>query len=1124
MQMDSPRSANAGTAAVELLPPTTERKTTPSSTAGSARPSAAEPPEFSKHKSVSRNNPARFALSLADTVQYAVETKQAGQDDLWDRFLVFDVVLMFCGIMPVAKERPTRGWFVVRWGYSALVFLILLSRIVKHGFTVFGPTSYVTSGDRLYGLANMMPPLCSMVAIVFCLDFIWRKRLLLWVLRSPDLRTDSLQTSPAVEKQYHVRNARYLSLLARAQTVLLLMLGLIVWAGTNYIRLRYLVENSRIDGTKQPFVEPVDADLFDAVGYALPVYEIFTDLYTFLPISCWMLMYSISYHVFRRNVRLTLEDIAGKSQSTQADLAGVLPRFLRKRKQSLPEDAAPPTVRSNIAVTAQAAFQNLRNLRLGWLTPQKSKVMAEGAKFELFIDRLMARQSVAIFGILILGIVLLVIKWAGFDSEFATEARYFIFPVFMLGFSAVLAVHLYKNYRYTVILRRIISKLLVQQQKVGPEDPNTPNTRSKGVSQAMPPSSMADATGRLSMVDVASAMAAPPTPKWTEHSAASSRSSEAGPPTEFRQNTPSSTVDTTMPAAVVAAAAGEPVHFLESPEQLRVADHEIDPDIFSRQAGAGAPGHHKAASEAFTSASAPATPSASGRHLPDTASTAEFADKGDMLSMLVPIRGTIPEEAVATRNISEEEEAGSSGNTVISTALSFLGLKASEGRGYIGSVWQVFRLLAVQSFSLAALAFAVSVIRFTLNFPTCVDRDLNDLGNPEPINYDKCPSSRYIVAFIEVGVFGVVRAPLFHWLELYCQSHADAMYLCAQPLGTCLLPVFWFFFGKKKQPGTGNYHELVLLGVPVLCGLITTLTWFLDVGRGDLFFAYGGVTVSALYLAFAPARYMKEHAKTYILFTLLPIFAQFAMVLALTYVLVPYYVQASDPSQKIWLVLVVLPLIRLVWEQVLAFFGASISQMAARKGEFQLGNPWFWVVAIKSLLNVFQRLFLFNVEQIQLQVVIVLILAGVEIIKRVLAPFRTFAVWFVWTRGDKAVAYRKMEKYRTSVFHSHVIYMGMLLELTAIIYSVVYSIFVRSYYDLPLPSKITIGVSVSLQIFFVLVAYLLSVEVEEYALDRKMVSLWLDNQRMYFVTALWCLANMNSYSIRQQRELVMSFD
>ena len=208
-------------------------------------------------------------------------------------------------------------------------------------------------------------------------------------------------------------------------------------------------------------------------------------------------------------------------------------------------------------------------------------------------------------------------------------------------------------------------------------------------------------------------------------------------------------------------------------------------------------------------------------------------------------------------------------------------------------------------------------------------------------------------------------------------------------------------------------------------------------------------------------------------------------------IIVPLYSSSETDGRRIILGIVVHPVLlfgsmRLIAKQWSHFEGYLRATFI----------PW---LLLRAAFSIAGRLFLSGIQDISQLVTAVLVFGCLEISVRSSTHLRSWMSWFVLSGFDADNAWRHSEKIRRHHFHSHRIYVIMVLEYASIVYAGVFPPLLRAYYEPDEPNVPVndVIISVAVQLFAELLVDAVCVFVELNLLDRRYLLVFKANERHY---------------------------
>jgi hypothetical protein len=252
------------------------------------------------------------------------------------------------------------------------------------------------------------------------------------------------------------------------------------------------------------------------------------------------------------------------------------------------------------------------------------------------------------------------------------------------------------------------------------------------------------------------------------------------------------------------------------------------------------------------------------------------------------------------------------------------------------------------------------------------------------------------------------------------------------------------------------------------------------------------------------------------LFTLLHVIGYFVF----TVWMVRTYADAQSEDEKFVIVVIVHPVLDVVFSQV------CFTLMTPVYNHPRIASPFIFFLP-KLVFALVGRFFITNLNGIGVQIVSVVLLAIVEIVRRVSRPVRSYALWLVLSCCNRRAAIGRMEVTRTSEQTAHDIYTHMARQLFGVIFSTGFTIFARLLGSEGGVQWDQIGIVFALQIAVEIATDTLCILVEETYLDIKLISFarkrYQESNRFTFVFIFAAIYTANLLNDSFYRCAIASF-
>lgn len=224
-----------------------------------------------------------------------------------------------------------------------------------------------------------------------------------------------------------------------------------------------------------------------------------------------------------------------------------------------------------------------------------------------------------------------------------------------------------------------------------------------------------------------------------------------------------------------------------------------------------------------------------------------------------------------------------------------------------------------------------------------------------------------------------------------------------------------------------------------------------------------------------------------------------AAALLINYVLLPAYRSADSDETRLVTVLVAMPAARQAVESAIHF---SVGRLLSRASRPPTAFAAYAFAALP--LSAIGRFFLGNLQSLSVQALAVVILAMLEFSFRATAHLRRRFMWAALSGCDlNGRAERKAEEFRTSSYHSSIIYLRMAAELSALLFSVPGTLVQESARGVERRTSVRdLVLSVLLQLGGEILTDLFSLHAEEKLVQRNSLPVWRRRRWRHLAVAL----------------------
>ena len=311
----------------------------------------------------------------------------------------------------------------------------------------------------------------------------------------------------------------------------------------------------------------------------------------------------------------------------------------------------------------------------------------------------------------------------------------------------------------------------------------------------------------------------------------------------------------------------------------------------------------------------------------------------------------------------------------------------------------LYAKLVLHAIFLTGISIAAFFVVMWWRMPKCVHLTVDDeLGiYPGEVVIEDCNDMRQVI-FISVSTLVLISAlylplytysNLFGWNNLKTKFRTLFWVLTLVPIPVCILYFVYFYVDRSND-------------IPIT---ISYAVWF-------ILFLFSGI---ALRRHFSVRRRMVSFVYGFLipfLFLLLSLYIANA---------VPKYVLRDDDT-KLWIVLGIHPITTSILVSIAMYFGAILHGIPG------LRDTYLLYIMVQIPCSLIGRFFVFNIENADSQGLSIILMALLEIMVNTSTLVRRWLLHFVLSGGNQEVAQRKMEEYRVSVFHSHIMYLRMFVE------------------------------------------------------------------------------------------------
>lgn len=294
--------------------------------------------------------------------------------------------------------------------------------------------------------------------------------------------------------------------------------------------------------------------------------------------------------------------------------------------------------------------------------------------------------------------------------------------------------------------------------------------------------------------------------------------------------------------------------------------------------------------------------------------------------------------------------------------------------------------------------------------------------------------------------------------------------------------------------------ELIMIGLPLAVGVaFVFVSWLAgDIGRYRRIPGFAGAVLVLLYGSVLAGDFIPEDRKKMVKALLsvaaIIILSSGALILIET----PLYVDAMSEARKLMVVIVVHPLLQLVASSL------TITLTSPLFKEFKLKNSYIVYCFVKCAFALYGRFFLFNLNDVSVQIGAVVFLSFIEIITRIVAPFRRYLMWYVLSGGDRDKAYSKLEGYRTGRYYSHITYIDQFTEFWSVIFAATVSIWSQSERGIESAQVKVLALAIAVQIVGELISDTISLQVDTLYHEKQDMRVWMNNTSNYTINSILC--------------------
>lgn len=296
---------------------------------------------------------------------------------------------------------------------------------------------------------------------------------------------------------------------------------------------------------------------------------------------------------------------------------------------------------------------------------------------------------------------------------------------------------------------------------------------------------------------------------------------------------------------------------------------------------------------------------------------------------------------------------------------------------------------------------------------------------------------------------------------------------------------------------SSRYYTANIVGIVSTAALATTVHFVTNDALWGFMFTTASIFGFVFYGSYVTSFLITQGSKLKWMIQVMSLLTTaIAVLILIVFVEVPIYVSdPEDDSTRLTIVSLTHPLLTAVALALVLELSDRVRKQSNSQKAYALH------AFVKIALSLFERVFLFNLAQISAQAAAVILLAFLEILNRVTAPFRRFAVWSI-LRRDMGYGYSKMEKYRVSELHSHSNFISQFTELWTLVLGIVLSLLLQYARGSPSPGLEKVALSFMLQFVGEILSTAASTQVDRMYHERNDLQLWALHYKHYFKTSL----------------------